>query len=216
VPTRTRATTNEVVDMASDDALALDDPGATVVTTGTPAEQFTRFARDRSPELSRIAYLLCGDVHRAADLVQLALERTYRAWGKVGDGEPFAYARRVIATARIDTWRRTKRDVLVAPADLRPGAASDGTQHVVDRDELVRALRQLPAGQRRAVVLRYLLDRTEKQTAEDLGISVGAVKSAASRGLDRLREVLGTGHPRAVPATSEVSARDVSRKEAQS
>nr|WP_108492534.1 SigE family RNA polymerase sigma factor [Promicromonospora sp. AC04] len=199
------------MDVVSDDAAVLDDPRATVVTTGTPAERFTMFARDRSPELSRIAYLLCGDVHRAADLVQLALERTYRAWNRVGDGDPFAYARKVIATARIDTWRRTKRDVLVAPADLRPGSASDGTQHVVDRDELVRALRQLPTGQRRIVVLRYLLDRTEKQTAEDLGISVGAVKSGASRGLDRLREVLGKGDPRSATATNDTT----SRKEAQ-
>lgn len=191
--------------MVSDDAVVPDGPGVIVVTTGTPAEQFTSFARDRSPELSRIAYLLCGDVHRAADLVQLALERTYRAWNRVGDGDPFAYARRVIATARIDSWRRTKHDVLVAPTDLRPGSASDGTQHVVDRDELVRALRQLPAGQRRVVVLRYLLDRTEKQTAEDLGISVGAVKSGASRGLDRLRQILGKGIPR--PATNDTTTR---------
>lgn len=197
--------TNEVVDMVSDDAVVPDGPGVIVVTTGTPAERFTSFARDRSPELSRIAYLLCGDVHRAADLVQLALERTYRAWNRVGDGDPFAYARRVIATARIDSWRRTKHDVLVAPTDLRPGSASDGTQHVVDRDELVRALRQLPAGQRRVVVLRYLLDRTEKQTAEDLGISVGAVKSGASRGLDRLRQILGKGIPR--PATNDATTR---------
>jgi RNA polymerase sigma-70 factor (sigma-E family) len=191
--------------MVSDDAVVLDGSDVIVVATGTPAERFTSFARDRSPELSRIAYLLCGDVHRAADLVQLALERTYRAWNRVGDGDPFAYARRVIATARIDSWRRTKHDVLVAPTDLRPGSASDGTQHVVDRDELVRALRQLPAGQRRVVVLRYLLDRTEKQTAEDLGISVGAVKSGASRGLDRLRQILGKGIPR--PATNDTTTR---------
>jgi RNA polymerase sigma-70 factor (sigma-E family) len=194
----------------SDDATVVDGPRAVVVTTGTRADRFTAFARERSPELSRIAYLLCGDQHRAADLVQLALERTYRAWNRVGDGDPFAYARRVIATARIDSWRRTRRDVLVDPADLRPASASDGTQHLVDRDELVAALRRLPAGQRRVVVLRYLLDRTEKQTAEDLGISVGAVKSGASRGLDRLRKVLGTGHPRAVSATSEVISRDAS------
>jgi len=196
--------------VVSDDAAILDDPRAKVVTTGTPAEQFTAFARDRSPELSRIAYLLCGDVHRAADLVQLALERTYRAWNRVGDGEPFAYARKVIATARIDSWRRTKRDVLVAPAELRPGSASDGTQHVVDRDELVWALRQLPAAQRRIVVLRYLLDRTEKQTVEDLGVSLGTVKSGASRGLDRLRAILGDRHPGPL-ATDDA----ISRKEAQ-
>jgi RNA polymerase sigma-70 factor (sigma-E family) len=195
--------------MVSNDAAVLDGAGATVVVTGTRAERFTTFARERSPELSRIAYLLCGDEHRAADLVQLALERTYRAWNRVGDGDPFAYARKVIANARIDTWRRTKRDVLVAPEDLRPDSAPDRTQHVVDRDELVSALRQLPAGQRRAVVLRYLLDRTEKQAAEDLEISVGAVKSAASRGLDRLRQILGRGKPGST--TNDTT----SRKEAQ-
>ena len=164
-----------------------------IVTAGaSAAERFTAFAAASTPALSRIAYLLCGDEHRAGDLVQLALERTYRAWGRVEDGDPFAYARRVIATARIDGWRRTRRDVLSDPADLRPAPVPDGTRTVLDRDRLVRALRQLPEAQRRVVVLRHLLDRSEAQTADELGISVGSVKSSGSRGLARLRELLGT------------------------
>ncbi|MFE7404640.1 SigE family RNA polymerase sigma factor [Isoptericola sp. NPDC057559] len=163
-----------------------------IVTAGaSAAERFTAFAAASTPALSRIAYLLCGDEHRAGDLVQLALERTYRAWARVEDGDPFAYARRVIATARIDGWRRTRRDVLSDPADLRPPPVPDGTRTVLDRDRLVRALRQLPEGQRRVVVLRHLLDRSEAQTADELGISVGSVKSSGSRGLARLRELLG-------------------------
>lgn len=168
-----------------------EEPFRVVVTGATATERFTAFAVASTPALSRIAYLLCGDEHRAADLVQLALERTYRAWGRVGDGDPFAYARRVIATARIDGWRRTRRDVLSDPADLRPAPAADGTRTVLDRDQLVRALRTLPESQRRIVVLRYLLDRSEAQTAEELGISTGSVKSGGSRGLARLRQLLG-------------------------
>lgn len=168
-----------------------EEPFRVVVTGATAAERFTAFAVASTPALSRIAYLLCGDEHRAADLVQLALERTYRAWRRVGDGDPFAYARRVIATARIDGWRRTRRDVLSDPAELRPAPVADGTRTVVDRDQLVRALRMLPESQRRVVVLRYLLDRSEAQTAEELGISIGSVKSSGSRGLARLRELLG-------------------------
>ena len=114
----------------------------------------------------------------------------------MGDGDPFAYARRVIATARIDTWRRTRRDVLSDPVDLRPAPVPDGTRTVVDRDQLVRALRMLPEAQRRVVVLRYLLDRSEAQTAEELGISVGSVKSSGSRGLARLRALLGADGPK--------------------
>lgn len=59
---------------------------------------------------------------------------------------------------------------------------------VDDRDEIVRALAQLSAQQRRLIVLRYLDDLSEAACAEQLGISVGAVKSACSHGLATLRE----------------------------
>lgn len=187
---------------------ASDDRVRVVGAGETPADRFTAFAAASTPALSRIAYLLCGDEHRAGDLVQLALERTYRAWARVEDGDPFAYARRVIATARIDGWRRTRRDVLSDPADLRPAPVPDGTRTVVDRDRLVRALRQLPEAQRRVVVLRHLLDRSEQQTADELGISTGSVKSSGSRGLARLRELLGAdGTHDAAPAPTSTATR---------
>jgi DNA-directed RNA polymerase specialized sigma24 family protein len=40
------------------------------------------------------------------------------------------------------------------------------------------------------VVLRYLLDRSESDTATELGISTGTVKSTASRALARLRTLV--------------------------
>jgi len=164
-----------------------------VVRSGLdPVADFTMFAQVNTPALYRIAYLLCGDPHRAQDLVQLALERTFKAWKKVGDGDPFAYARRVLATARIDTWRRTRREVLTddpgSTGRERSTPASDAA--VVERDRLVRALMALSVKQRRVVVLRYLLDRSESDTAAELGISVGTVKSTASRALARLRTLV--------------------------
>ena len=57
------------------------------------------------------------------------------------------------------------------------------------RDALVRLLDQLPARQRAVIVLRYWEQRTEAETAALLGCSEGTVKSAASRGLRRLREL---------------------------
>lgn len=176
---------------------APDTSGVRIVRTGsTPVEEFTEFARAHTAALHRIAYLLCGDDHRAHDLTQLALERTYRAWSRVGQGNPFGYARSVLATARIDGWRRTRRESSVAPETLsglggsRP-AASDA---VDERQRLVRALREVPARQRRVVVLRYLLDRSERDVADELGISIGTVKSQGARGLARLRAVLGEEH----------------------
>jgi RNA polymerase sigma-70 factor (sigma-E family) len=164
-----------------------------VVRSGVdPVADFTAFAQANTPALYRIAYLLCGDQHRSQDLVQLALERTFKAWKKVGDGDPFAYARRVLATARIDTWRRTRREVLsddpTSTTRVRSAPASDA--QLAERDRLVRALMSLSVKQRRVVVLRYLLDRSESDTAAELGISTGTVKSTASRALARLRTLV--------------------------
>lgn len=164
-----------------------------VVRSGVdPVVDFTAFAQANTPALYRIAYLLCGDQHRAQDLVQLALERTFKAWKKVGDGDPFAYARRVLSTARIDTWRRTRREVLTddptSSTRVRSAPASDA--QLAERDRLVRALMSLSVKQRRVVVLRYLLDRSESDTAAELGISTGTVKSTASRALARLRTLV--------------------------
>ena len=69
-------------------------------------------------------------------------------------------------------------------------AGGSGTRTHADRDVLVRALLQLSPRRRRVVVLRYLLDLSEREVADDLSISVGTVKSTASRGLDQLRIIL--------------------------
>jgi RNA polymerase sigma-70 factor (sigma-E family) len=177
-----------------------DGPEFSVVRTGMSAEeQFRLFAVESTAALHRIAYLLCGDDHRAHDLTQIALERTYRHWSRIKDGNPFAYARRVLATARIDGWRRTRREVLQSPEDVvvaqeasRSPAFDSGNQ-VAERERLVRALRRLGPGQRRVVVLRHLLDRSEADVAEELGVSIGNVKSQGARGLARLRQLLSEG-----------------------
>ncbi|MBE1874778.1 SigE family RNA polymerase sigma factor [Myceligenerans pegani] len=155
---------------------------------------FTAFAQARTPDLVRMAYFLCGDAHRAHDLAQTALERTFRHWNKLADGDPYAYARRVVATARIDTWRRNRKEIPTEDDAMvwRTAEATEASDTAIaERDRLVRALAKLTAKQRRVVVLRYLLDRSEAETAETLGVSAGTVKSTASRALALLRAELG-------------------------
>ncbi|GII98929.1 RNA polymerase sigma-70 factor (sigma-E family) [Sediminihabitans luteus] len=170
----------------------------------TRAEEFSAFMRSAVDPLHRTAYLLCGDRHRAEELVQQTFERTYRHWRTAREGDPLVYARRILANLRIDTWRRTRREVLgdhtdpaadlAAPAGAPPPRA--GTAEVDDRDVVVRALLTLPLRQRRVVVLRHLLDLTEAEVAEELGMPLGTVKSTASRALARLRTTLETGSDR--------------------
>ncbi|GGC06479.1 SigE family RNA polymerase sigma factor [Cellulomonas carbonis] len=166
---------------------------------GDPDADFGAFVRAAAPELGRVAWYLCGDPVRAQDLLQHALLRTYLAWGRVHDGDPVAYTRRVLANARIDTWRKDRRETLTSPDAMPDPSADDGAAARAERDRLGRALRALPTQQRRVVALRHLVGLTEAETAAELGVSLGTVKSTASRGLARLRELLAED-PGATPA----------------
>ena len=166
--------------------------------------EFTSFVDHCGASLLRTAWLLTGDHHRAQELTQAALVKTYVAWPRVRPGEALAYARRVLANHRTDSWRATRRERLSASTPEHPTPGSPGHDTADDRDEVVRLLRRLPEQQRKVVVLRYYTDLSEQATAEVLGISVGAVKSAASRGLAALRaglaaEAVAQGGPGSTP-----------------
>jgi RNA polymerase sigma-70 factor (sigma-E family) len=155
---------------------------------------FDDFVRGRTTGLLRTAYLLTGDRHAAEDLVQEVLEQMYVRWRRVS-GSPDAYARRSLVNRATNRWRRRGRRP-EAPLGHHDVAEPDHSDGVVVRDAVLEALRGLPPRQRAAVVLRYLDDLPIADVARALDCSEGAVKSNTSRGLDRLRELLG---PVAVP-----------------
>ncbi|MGA8114744.1 MAG: SigE family RNA polymerase sigma factor [Actinocatenispora sp.] len=152
---------------------------------------FDEFVRSRSAALLRSAYLLTTDRHAAEDLLQEVLERMYVRWRRIR-GAPEAYARRTLTNQAINRWRRRSRRVQEAPLHDRSDVAGrdDPAETVAARRTVLGALRELPPRQRAAVVLRYLDDLSEADTARAMGCSVGAVKSHTSRGLTHLRTVL--------------------------
>lgn len=156
--------------------------------------EFETFVTTSGASLGRLALLLAGDPHRAEDLLQQTYVRTYLAWPRARAGDPYAYARRVMANQRVDTWRRLRRERLTDPADLPERSVDPAQDRLADHDRLLAALRALPARRRRVVVLRYLLDLPEAEVAADLGIAVGTVKSTAARGLAQLRTLLEEHH----------------------
>lgn len=145
---------------------------------------FTEFMTDATPSLLRTAWLLTGSADRAQELVQAAFVKTYAAWPRVRRESALAFARRTLVNHRTDTWRRTSREVAVDGVPERAFVADCGVEQ---RDEVMRMLDLLPPQQRRVIVLRYYQDLSEQQTADLLGISIGAVKSSASRGLAAIR-----------------------------
>lgn len=152
---------------------------------------FTEFVAARGTALTRSAALLCGARQDAEDLLQAALERAYRHWGRLDpDADPEPYVRRILVNLAISRSRRWKvlREIQMARMPEEPVASA--THAVELRGTLMDELRRLGPRQRAVLVLRFWEDLSESETAEALGCSVGTVKSQASRGLARLRERL--------------------------
>jgi RNA polymerase sigma-70 factor (sigma-E family) len=139
----------------------------------------------------RLAYLMTGDRDASEDIVQDAFIRVFGRWRHLRHRESFeAYLRKaVINGARSHLRRRgVEQRFLAREAGFRP----DGTQEpagLLD-GRLREVLLSLPLRQRAVVVLRYYEDLSEEQVATLLGCSRGNVKSLASKGMARLREVL--------------------------
>jgi RNA polymerase sigma-70 factor (sigma-E family) len=143
-------------------------------------------AFDRLLGLSyRHARRLVGDPAVAEELAAEALTRTYVRWPRVRSYEFLdAWVLRVVTNLAIDALARRP-----ALSPVRDALAADDV--VVLRVTLAHALRALPARQRDAVVLRYLVDMSEADVAGALGIAPGTVKSHLHRALARLRVALG-------------------------
>ncbi|TDC51406.1 SigE family RNA polymerase sigma factor [Jiangella ureilytica] len=148
------------------------------------------FATSCSGRLFRTAWLLTGDWHLAEDLVQETLGKVYRAWTRRSrPDDPAAYARTTLVRTFITQRRR--RGSSERPTDSLPEIAVPETD-VALRVTLIEALARLDAKDRVVLVLRYWEDRSVEETAAELGLSAGAVRSRCFRALNRLRAVLGT------------------------
>src|SRR4051812_35214956 len=133
----------------------------------------------------RHARRLVGDPALAEDLAAEALARTYAHWPRVRAYEHRdAWVLRVVTNLAIDAFAKRKA---VAAADVAIGPEDAAILRVT----LAQALRALPARQRDAVVLRYLVDLSEADVAESLGVAPGTVKSHLHRAVAQLRTTLG-------------------------
>lgn len=152
--------------------------------------EFTEYAMARTARLRETAYLLCGDWHRAQDLVQATLAKLYVAWPRLERGEEFdAYARRVLTNEFLGQQRRRSSSERVT--DELPESAARSEEHEL-RLTLLEALARLSPSRRAVVVLRYWEDHSVETVADMLGMSTSAVKSATLRAVAELRSMLGT------------------------
>ena len=147
---------------------------------------YTEYVAARQTQLRRIAYALCGNWAQADDLLQLALVKLYVAWPRIdNDGNPDAYVRKILVRTNIDEHRRGRDREVTGHEGADRAARTD--LGIEERSALIDAVQDLPEMQRKVVVLRHWLDLSVAETAAELGIAEGTVKSHSSRGLDTLR-----------------------------
>jgi RNA polymerase sigma-70 factor (sigma-E family) len=168
--------------------------------------EFTEYVSARSPWLRRVAYLLCGDWHRADDLVQSSITKLYAHWSRAAGADNIdGYVRRMLVNTYLAEQRSgwARWTILhrwsAADSEAEAGVLDAREFSITDVDlsvDLKAALAKLPPRQRATVVLRYYCDLTVEQTAQVMACSAGNVKSQSSRGLATLRHLLD---PTAIP-----------------
>ena len=143
----------------------------------------------------RTAWLITRSTADAEDAAQEAFVKAYYALGRFRAGEAFRpWILRIVANEaknrRRSAGRRERLAVRVAdergPGDAAPSPETAAVE-VERREDLLAALEQLPERDRLVVAYRYLLELSEAETAEALGVRPGTVKSRLSRALGRLR-----------------------------
>ena len=143
----------------------------------------------------RLARLLVDDRETAEDVVQDAFAGLHRRWASLATQDAaLGYLRTSVVNGSRSTLRRrraVRRNPQPAADALSDAPADGGVLLAEEHREVLAALQKLPARQREVIVLRYWAELPEAQIASALGISLGAVKSSASRGRDAIAAMLG-------------------------
>ena len=145
-----------------------------------------------APQARRLAYFLTGDRSQAEDLVQEAFVRIAGRFQHLRQPDTMpAYLRRTIVNLHTSNLRRRRveHEWMRRHPDLEREEAYDPGR----RDELWAAMRSLSPRQRAAIVLRFYEDLSERDAAQVLGCSVGAVNQLVVRGLATLRQHVQEG-----------------------
>jgi RNA polymerase sigma-70 factor (sigma-E family) len=152
-------------------------------------QAYVEFVTAQLAPLSRLALLLCGDPHRADDLVQQAITKLYLRWHRVDEIEHLdRYVRTILVREFLDErrigWARVR--LFAEPVDVAVAAGDDADDRMVVR----AALAKVPRRQRAVLILRFIYDLSVEETATELGCTNGTVKSQTSHGLAALRRHL--------------------------
>ena len=173
--------------------------GAPLSLAGEPADRprdegvaisFEDFFRDSHAALYRALTLVTGNRQEAEDVMQVAFIKVFERWDRVSQMEnPEGFLYRVAMNEFRSRYRRAKRAIRRALGSTPSDEAFE--EAIVDRDVVIRALRELVPRQRAALVLTALLEYSSEEAGELLGIDAATVRTLGSRARASMRKTVG-------------------------
>ena len=173
----------------------------------TDSVEFENFVRQYQDMVFGIAARMLADPSEAEDVSQTVFLKAHERFDALRNSPAVAGWLRTVTTnlclnhltrfrARwrlFSQWRsgeegreRPYEDTLVAEDD-----PSEDLVRAEQHARLERAVRSLPPHQRVPIVLYHFEQRSYREIAEDLGVSIGKIKTDIHRGRLALRELIG-------------------------
>jgi RNA polymerase sigma-70 factor (ECF subfamily) len=152
------------------------------------AGEFDAFYAGSSRRVLGQVYAMTGNRAEAEDAVAEAYLKAWDRWETVRDCEsPEAWVRRVASRNAVSAWRKAVNRLRAHHRDaVDEGIDGLGPDHVA----LVHALRQIPADQRRVIVLHHLVGLSVAEIGQEVGAPAGTVKARLARGRRAMAEHL--------------------------
>jgi RNA polymerase sigma-70 factor (sigma-E family) len=168
-----------------------DPPEAVTPAAASAEAAVAALYRAQAVGLIRLAYLMLGDRAAAEDVVQDAFFGLYRRWDRLTDPRgALPYVRSSVLNGCRTVLRRRALGHRLTAYQPPTGSAEAAALSREEREEVMRAVRQLPDRQREALVLRFYLDLPDLEIARVMGIRPGTVRSAMHRALKALGHLL--------------------------
>jgi len=172
----------------------LDDSLAGAVAQATAGDQaaFTRIVRAHHDDMTRVCFVICGDLDLADEAVGAAWPIAWRKLSTLKDPHrlrPWLVS--VAANEARQLLRRQRRRTVVelSVADRRGAAPADPAGRTDDLD-LANALARLDPGDRTLLALRYVAGFDATELGRAIGLSPSGTRARLARLLDRLRTKL--------------------------
>lgn len=160
-----------------------------VLETESERQQFAALYEQYHEKMNQFALYILGEQHDAEDAVQNAFLQIIRHFEKIFSISCEELPFWIISIVKNESLMILRKRGRTVPLEEWNGFEKSA-DHTTGYNELVKLFGNLPEKYRTVLEMKILIGYTDKEIAEQLGISETAVSSRASRGRELLRKLV--------------------------